>query len=44
MKAILLGALAILPAFSAFSEDLISKYSIQVLAEGEAGTTPTQGQ
>jgi FKBP-type peptidyl-prolyl cis-trans isomerase len=44
MKAILLGALAILPAFSAFSEDLITKYSIQVLAEGEAGTTPTQGQ
>ena len=44
MKAILLGALAILPAFSVFTEDLISKYSIQVLAEGEAGTTPTQGQ
>lgn len=44
MKAIILGALAILPAFSAFSEELVEKYSIQVLAEGQEGTTPSQGQ
>ena len=34
MKAILLGALAILPAFSAFTEELVEKYSIEILAEG----------
>ena len=44
MKAIILGTLAIIPAFSAFTEDLIEKYSIEVLAQGTEGTTPTQGQ
>jgi FKBP-type peptidyl-prolyl cis-trans isomerase len=44
MKAIILGALAIIPAFSVFSEELLEKYSIQVLAEGTEGTTPSQGQ
>jgi FKBP-type peptidyl-prolyl cis-trans isomerase len=43
MKYLLLAALAIIPSFSTFTEDLISKYSIEVLAEGEPETTATQG-
>ncbi len=35
MKAIILAAIAILPAFSTFSEDLKAKYSIELLAEGQ---------
>jgi hypothetical protein len=35
MKAIILAAIAILPAFSKFSEGLKEKYSIEVLAEGQ---------
>ena len=42
MKWVLLGLLVVL-ATSVLSEDLISKYSLEVLAEGQEGTEPNKG-
>lgn len=44
MKNILLVALLCVLSFSLLSDDLISKYSIEVLTEGSEGTEPTKGQ
>ena len=35
MKTIIIAAIAILPAFASFTDDLKSKYSIEILAEGK---------
>ena len=42
MKIIALAA-AFVTAFSAFTEDLVSKYSIEVMDEGNPGTEPNVG-
>ncbi len=41
---ILLSALALLvPTLSTFSDDLISKYNLEVLTQGKEGTEPKVG-
>ena len=42
MKAVVL-ALLLVASLSAFSDELVKKYSIEVLREGNEGTKPTKG-
>ena len=44
MKKILLVALGLIGASCKFSEELVSKYSIEIVNEGEEGTEATKGQ
>lgn len=44
MKQVIFISFLVLLAMSLLAEDLVNKYSIEVLAEGSEGTEPSKGQ